>query len=236
MEREDPMNHTEAIEQLAAERYLLDELAPHAREAFEEHFFDCQECALDMRAGALLVHTTKSEFPPIPSPVAVPDRALKPRSASWLFWLRPAFAMPAFAALLAIVVFQNTVTFPALREATTQPRLLALNHLRPATRGADLPTISADRVHGAALQVDLSNETAVHSYSVDLLDAQEKRVWSTTMRSGSQGPKQDEQFSLYLPGAKLQNGPYLLKITGVDAQGHNTPIEEYRFDIVVSGR
>ena len=39
------MNHTEAVEQMAAEGYLLNELTPDARDAFEEHVFDCAECA-----------------------------------------------------------------------------------------------------------------------------------------------------------------------------------------------
>ena len=49
------MDHSESIRLMAAEKYLLGELAPELREQFEEHFFDCQECALDVRAGAALV-------------------------------------------------------------------------------------------------------------------------------------------------------------------------------------
>jgi len=45
------MDHSEAVREMAAERYLLDELEPEAREAFEEHVFDCPECALDLRAA-----------------------------------------------------------------------------------------------------------------------------------------------------------------------------------------
>ena len=45
------MTHSEAVQQMAAERYLLDELAPDVRDAFEEHMFDCQECALDVEGS-----------------------------------------------------------------------------------------------------------------------------------------------------------------------------------------
>ena len=31
------MNHSEAVEQMTSERYLLNELTPDARDAFEEH-------------------------------------------------------------------------------------------------------------------------------------------------------------------------------------------------------
>ena len=35
------MNHVEAVKTLAIERYLLEEMTPEERDAFEEHFFSC---------------------------------------------------------------------------------------------------------------------------------------------------------------------------------------------------
>ena len=57
------MDHSQAVEQMAAERYLLNELTPEAREAFEEHFFDCPECAMDLRAAAAFVDEAKAQLP-----------------------------------------------------------------------------------------------------------------------------------------------------------------------------
>jgi len=42
----------EAMHTFAAEKYLLDELDRKLRDEFEQHLFDCQECALDVLAGA----------------------------------------------------------------------------------------------------------------------------------------------------------------------------------------
>ena len=53
------MDHDVVVRQKLTERYLLDELDPPARDEFEEHFFDCKECALDVRAGALFVEQSK---------------------------------------------------------------------------------------------------------------------------------------------------------------------------------
>ena len=53
------MDHSESIRLMAAEKYLLGELTPDLQEKFEEHFFECQECALDVRAGAALVEHSK---------------------------------------------------------------------------------------------------------------------------------------------------------------------------------
>ena len=44
------MDHTQAISEKMTEKYLLDELTPQLRENFEEHFFDCLECARDVKA------------------------------------------------------------------------------------------------------------------------------------------------------------------------------------------
>ena len=53
------MDHDVVVRQHMTERYLLDELEPQARDEFEEHFFDCPDCALDVRSGALFVEQSK---------------------------------------------------------------------------------------------------------------------------------------------------------------------------------
>lgn len=231
------MNHGEAVEQMAGERYLLDELTPDTREAFEEHVFDCQECALDLRAGTLFVKEAKAQLPELAERPALGGAAPKSKPGLWLFLMRPVFAVPAFAALLAVVVFQNAVTFPALRDAATQPRLFPLTQLRPATRGASHPTVAADRTRGAALLVDLPLEPgapAAVSYSMDLRDGQGKVIWNTTVPASARESGSDQQLSLLIPGARLSNGTYSLSVTSLGSQGERTPVDEYVFDIVVT--
>jgi len=53
------MEHDEAVRLQMTEQYLLDELSPEAREEFEEHYFDCHECAVDVGAGAAFVEQSK---------------------------------------------------------------------------------------------------------------------------------------------------------------------------------
>lgn len=233
------MNHTEAVEQMAAEGYLLDELAPDIREAFEDHLFDCPECALDLRVGRYFIDDAKAELPNIPDKAILGIKESKSKSSPWFFWLRPAFAAPAFAVLLGVVVFQNAVTFPGLREAAMQPRLVPLGHLRPATRGASHLTLTADRVHGVIVQADLpaaSSEIVATSYALELHDEQGKVIWSSTMPASGGASDQEQQLSVYLPGATLKNGTYSLGVTGVDAQGRRALVEDYLFDIVVSNQ
>ena len=48
------MTHEQAVSTLASERYLLEEMSDAERSTFEEHYFSCEECADDVRAGGLM--------------------------------------------------------------------------------------------------------------------------------------------------------------------------------------
>ncbi len=108
------MDHNQALQLQAAVKYVLGELSQVQRDEYEEHYFDCAECAVDIKALATFADTTRevlrqeraNEF----------ARELVPARAGWLRWLRPVFTAPAFAALLLIVAYQNTVTIPQARE------------------------------------------------------------------------------------------------------------------------
>jgi len=232
------MNHSEAVEQMNSERYLLNELTPDVRDAFEEHVFECPECALDLRAGAAFVREAKVQLPDVVASHAGSGVAkAREKRTSWFSWWRPAFAVPAFAALLVVVGYQNFVTFPALRQSANEPRLAPMAPLRSATRGATRPTFTADRTHGVALPVDLVIEPEMApatSYSFDLSGPQGKLVWTGTLPATAPGTDSDQSFSLTIPGGMLESGSYSLMVTGVTAQGGRTPIEQYNFDIVMT--
>ncbi len=232
------MNHSEAVEQMTSERYLLNELTPDARDAFEEHLFDCPECALDLRAGTIFVREAKLQLPELVASKTRSGMAMVSGKRNFWFSLwRPAFAGPAFAALLIVVGYQNFVTFPALRQSENEPRLAPVAQLHSATRGATLPTFAADRKHGVALPVDLVIDPEVApaaSYSFDLRDPQGKLAWSGSLPATAQGTSSDQSFSVTIPGSMLQNGLYSLMVTSVTAQGGRTPVEQYNFDIVMS--
>jgi hypothetical protein len=233
------MNHAEAVEQMAVEQYLLDELSADKRAAFEEHVFDCRECALDLRAGAVFVQEAKSQLPALASSQAVVSKPAK-SGAKWisLFSWRPAFAVPAFAALLLVVGYQNLVTFPALRHSGSEPYLAPVVPLHPATRGAaQRTTITVDRARTAALPIDLSPVPGAPppaSYSLSLRDTEGKTIWSGTLTGPALEADGEQRFSFMIPGNALHNGAYSLLITSVSAQGVSTPYDQYNFDIVVT--
>ena len=54
------MDHNEALRQQAAEKYVLGELPPTLRDEYEEHYFECEECAEDVRAAAEFVDNVRA--------------------------------------------------------------------------------------------------------------------------------------------------------------------------------
>jgi hypothetical protein len=55
------MTHDEAKKSLAAEAYILDDLDPAERTAFEEHFFDCTDCTADVLDAATVADGIRTE-------------------------------------------------------------------------------------------------------------------------------------------------------------------------------
>lgn len=232
--RIDWMDHKQAIEQKAAERYLLNELAPDARDAFEEHLFDCPACAVDVRAGAAFVDEARLQLPGLTttSPLRTASAPARPRVSGWFSAWRPVFVVPAFAALLLVAGYQNLVTFPALRATANQPRLVPVVPIHQATRGASRIMVAADRRHGIALPLDLGAEPgspSFASYAFELHDAQQRLSWTGTAAAPAENG--ELMLSLEIPGAALSNGACSLSVFGVNAHGERTAIERYSFDV-----
>ncbi|MGC2639684.1 MAG: zf-HC2 domain-containing protein [Acidobacteriaceae bacterium] len=222
------MDHSEAVRMMATERYLLGELSPDLRDAFEGHLFECEECALDLRAGAALIEGMKAELA-APAAAGVAEQGA-PRRRDWFAWLRPAFAVPAFAVLLLVIGYQNLALIPTLRSAARQPRITPWATLHVGTRdGAPLPVV-ADRNSGAALIIDVADTAAYSSFAFTLEGPQGKLFWTETLQaSGSQTGEQP--LSLVIPGVGLQPGPYTLTITGITPQGSRTQLDRRVLDI-----
>ncbi len=228
------MNHEESVKEMATERYLLDELSPELREAFEEHMFECPECAMDVRAGNLFLDEAKAQLPEI-SPGAKEKAAngvrREARKPWWSWFTVPAFAAPVFAALLALVAFQNLSTIPTLRSAATEPRIVPWSSLHAGTRGTEATIVQADPKQGAVVLIDLPAQSGYTSYAVDLYDPQGKRFWTHTVTASSDNNAGAGTLSLLIPGMGLQQGSYTLNIAGISPQGARTELGRRVLDV-----
>ena len=231
------MEHNEAVEMMASEKYLLDELSPELRDAYEDHFFGCAECAQDVQLGAAFIDQTKIVLPQMKwSSTSAKAAAVRPvqQKREWFAWLRPAWLqpallVPAFACLLAIVGYQNLVVYPAMRAAAMEPRILpSATVLHDDTRSG-IPVIYADLKLGTTITVEMPAGATYSSYKLDFYDADGKFIWTRPVPSDNKG---DDMLTFWLSSAvKLKT--YKLIVSGVTPTGEVVQIKQQMFDLQV---
>jgi hypothetical protein len=178
------MDHNEAIQMQAAEKYILGELPAALRDEYEEHFFDCAECALDVKAVAVLADNSREVLKQEARKETSQDPA--PHGGGWLAWFRPVVAVPAFAVLLLALGYQSFISVPHWKNAAVQataPRVLLPYSLIAAnTRGTEAQTFRVRPDELFDLYVDVPNDPAYSTYVLRLEDPAGN---STTLRTVS---------------------------------------------------
>jgi hypothetical protein len=230
------MDHDMVVRQKMTERYLLGELDPAARDEFEEHFFDCRDCAVDVQAGALFVEQSKIVLAEKPELVAagLPATAPVPAKPGWLAWLRPAVVVPVMVMLLAVIGYQNLVIYPQLQQALNSPQVLPWASVNVGTYGSEGPVITTRPGEGFLLFVRIPPESGYSHYTAELYNPGGKLEWSLTIpvASGKETSAQD-QWPVQVPGANRQAGNYTLKVRGVTAAGESKDIGRTSFELQI---
>jgi len=230
------MDHDMVVRQKMTERYLLNELDPAARDEFEEHFFDCKECAVDVHAGALFVEQSKVVLAEKPEPVAaaLPATAPVPAKPGWLAWLRPAVVVPVMVLLLTVVAYQNLVTYPHLQQALNSPQVLPWASVNVGTWGSGGPVIATRPGEGFLLFVRIPPESGYSHYTAELYNPGGKLEWALTIpvASGKERSAQD-QWPVQVPGANREAGSYTLTVRGVTAAGESRDIGHTSFELQI---
>jgi len=221
------MDHDEAVRQKMTEKYLLDELDHAARNEFEEHFFDCSFCALDVRAGAMFIEHSKIVFAEKPSETPVPARRAARRGR--FAWLRPAFAAPALALLLAVIAYQNLVTYPQMQQALNHPQVLPWASVNLGTWGSAGPVITTSPGKGFLLFVRIPPGGRYSRYTLDLYDPSKKLTWSLTIPADSA----QDQWPIQAPAADRQAGTYTLAVRGTNENGENQELGRASFELQI---
>jgi hypothetical protein len=225
------MDHDVVVRQKMTERYLLGELDPDARDEFEEHFFDCPDCALDVRAGALFVEQSKVVLAEKAEPVSAgqPVTAANPARPGWFAWLRPAFAAPVIVLLLAVIGYQNLVTYPRMQQALNSPRVLPWASVNVGTWGSGGPVIPTRPGEGFLLFVRIPPDGGYSHYTADLFNPAGKLEWSLTIPASSV----QDQWPVHVPGANRTAGRYSLVVRGVTAAGESKEVGRASFELQV---
>jgi hypothetical protein len=222
------MQHTDAVRIMASEKYLLHELTPAEREEFEEHFFDCSECAFDVRTGSALIEHSKIV---LSEPAATQKSTKVPRPAGWLVWLRPSIAVPALAILLLLVGYLNVFPLSKSRRATGSlnlPEILPSATL-VSVRGDRIPVVRIHPNQSFLLFVDIPVENRFASYVCELRSPAGALVWSIPVSAETA----KDTLYLHVPPAQFAPGMYNLTVQGVvpDPGQNKIALARYPFEL-----
>ncbi len=217
------MDHNEAVKSQAAEKYFLGELAGTEREAFEEHFFDCEECAADVKSTAVLVDNVREALRTAPDQKKAAVR--ETRTEGFLSWWRPAYSFAAVALLLITVGYQNFVQIPQLRhESLTKAEALpSFSLVTAGSRSADGAleiAVPADTPFG--IYVDIPSDSGFRSYSADIVNQAGALRLSVPIST----EQTRDTVQLLIPGSLLAPGQYDLVIRGYKADSATKGGEE----------
>lgn len=215
------MQHQEAVETMATERYLLGEMDAREQEAFEAHFFSCSLCADDIRAAATMREGVRAGF------VKTQETSLigAARSSEKRRW-RPEVMIPwAAAASLALLTGYQSVRPSEGQGIGAGPVALAPVTLRSATRGQQ--AVVAPGPSGVlTLAVDLGGERYEKGIHYELRGTDGSKVAEGEAPTQTPGAP----LLLILPAGLVKaSGQYILQVRETGTVGL-TP-EEYRFSV-----
>jgi hypothetical protein len=226
------MDHSEAVRLQAAENYILGKLPKEQHAAYEEHYFECLACAQEIKATVAFMESAKQV---IREEVAEPVGAERlapavPKTGGWFAWLRPAFAVPALAALVLFIGYQNGVTIPRLKDSSSSQMGQTISSafaLRGSVRGGsengDAP--NKVRVHSGesfTLNFDFTPTGTFSEYAWQLRD-QAGRV----VKSGNiSGEKKYQRVSLNLAGVESAGKYNLVFFGSADGAGQTANASE----------
>jgi hypothetical protein len=209
------MDHSNAMQIHAAEKYVLGELPKPLRDEYEEHYFSCQECAEELKVTAAFLQGSRAillnEQRAADQMLAAPAR---PARGAWLGWLRPAFAVPVLAGLLLMISYQNLVTIPRLKSESATAvvgqdadlvSLIGVN-----SRGGDANALQVHQNRPAILEVDIPATSEYSGYLCRLQDEAGRLVYEDRISSSDA----KKSVHLIISQGKLQNQKYALVIFG----------------------
>ena len=226
------MDHTEAVRMQAVEKYILGELSPLLRAQFEEHYFDCADCALNLRSGVAFAAASRQYF----AESAVREKVAHAPRVGWFDWLKPLITVPAFAALIAVIAYQNAVSIPRLKQeigsqataaSTVAPRFSLIN---ASVHGSSGTRVEIQPNQAFYLFFDIT-QSPRRPDSVFFLQVQDS-TGKTLVKSAVSAERAQKSVVLPIP-AGFQQGDYKLVITD-QAAGLSTPAGELPFTVAFS--
>lgn len=224
------MDHTEAVQTQAIEKYLLGEFSVAEQDEFAEHYFGCAECASDLRLTSSFLDTTRDVL--AQDRQIVPSKQALRNNAKWwnLEWLPAPYALAASLVFLAILLYQNTVMIPHLRNSAAPQALASISLANLGSRGAAETAIHPPQGKPYILLLDIPNREQSSDYRCDILNQRGDKVVSVDVAEALA----DRTVPVLVPAAALAPGSYTLVVSG-RAKGESASyneLERYPFQVM----
>ena len=213
------MSHDQAVSSHAPERYLLGELDPTERDAFEGHYFDCTACFDQVKKG--------SQF------LSYAGEVLgREQEKGWLAALvgdlrrpAPAFVTAALVCAMGLGTYQQIQIADARR-----PHMEAHVFVPGAQKGAAekaFKAVSISRKSGLSLSMDFTPRTEYESYQAQIITESGKVKYTVpvTVRPG------DYSVTIGLPANALEAGKYSVAIQGLPHNGSPVDLTRGAFEL-----
>jgi len=243
------MEHERAVQSLAVESYLLGEMTPGERDAFEEHYFECGVCAEDVRSASQFLEDMKGVLGTAHRPSAIPmpgreARDLRSPGSShgsshgssqrrnWPAWLQqPQFAAALVAVFGILAAVETFSTIPGLKHQVSEisaPRALRSKVLKPQTRGAST-VLSLKRGEPALLTLDGLDlpPPAANRLQFIVKSNDDRDVLSFS----GEYPGADEPVIVSFPNLDLPAGSYVLHVGTTSTTGTVSELGRYPFEL-----
>lgn len=200
----------------ATERYVLGEMDEDEAIAFEEHFFDCADCARDVREATIFTENAK-----------VALRGPEPRPW-WYWWTRPWVLLPQAATVVlgSVVIYMTAVTIPGLQRASA-PQIVTPTILRVVR--AELPNVElAPDATSFLLVIDVITPKSFPRYSCEFRSEGGETLATLETEAPEQGT-----LNVVLPAARFPEGQYTMILSGLQDVGSPSreTLETYRFRV-----
>lgn len=215
------MDHDTAIRIQAAERYVLEEFPPEERSAFEEHFFECPECAEEVRSASIFAANAKAVL----RDERAREQAKLERPAGRRFW----WPLAASAALNVALIAGLGLEWLQFRKAPAgmEPEFYSTVAVTAASRGSQPAAVLPAGARFFGVRFDLMPGEQFESFEYRILDAK-----GTVRSAGSLAApfSVSSELQLAIPVVPLEPGEYTVVLVGKQA-GNSKEIGRRNFSI-----
>jgi hypothetical protein len=221
------MDHLDAEQIKAVERYALGDLSVAEVEEFERHFFDCPQCSEELRALIVFQENARAVFveqdlAPVPASVSAPQSA-----AGWWRGFSPQFFGRQWGmalAALVIGVFAGYIGF-ASREGAQS---VGEYPLYAQARGEETVVSPAKGSKFYMVYFDKNWDGDYGSYRAVVRDAAGVEKFSVPVGVGAP----EDSIHVLVPTRKVPSGNYVLVMMG-EGSGKETELARFPYTLQI---